>query len=169
MGTVTCGEKLHTPVPEPKSCESWELVVPIEAVKLMVGKNAARAAPILAFAAFNVCSASRMSGRRPRRSEGRPGRNVLKQIGVIERPGCWQVSRKRLADQQHEVIFRLGKLALIGQHIDLRGLHLSFRRAQIQFIAGSGVKRGLVEIIGVLHGLPMSAAPDGVAPPPDAG
>ncbi|MCY1177583.1 hypothetical protein D9M73_178970 [compost metagenome] len=48
------------------------LIVPALAVRLMLGKNAARAAPMLALAAFSWCSASRMSGRRCSRSDGRP-------------------------------------------------------------------------------------------------
>ncbi|MNJ52094.1 hypothetical protein D3C77_474140 [compost metagenome] len=48
------------------------LRVPALAVRLMLGKNAARAAPMLALAALSRCSASWMSGRRCSRSDGRP-------------------------------------------------------------------------------------------------
>src|ERR1700686_5785024 len=81
IGKVIWGEKLQTCVPEPKSPESWELVEPIEPVRVMVGKNAARAAPMFAFAAFNVCSASRMSGRHCTRSEGSPAGLLVTRLG----------------------------------------------------------------------------------------
>ena len=46
--------------------------VPIVPVRLMLGKNAARAAPILALACFKACSAARMSGRWSMTSELSP-------------------------------------------------------------------------------------------------
>ncbi len=59
-------------VPEPESNRllSEELMLPAFAVRLIVGKNAARAAPILALAAFSACSAARISGRRVSRVDG---------------------------------------------------------------------------------------------------
>ena len=47
------------------------------AVSEMCGKNAARAAPMLALAANSCCSAARMSGRRASSSDGKPGRQLV--------------------------------------------------------------------------------------------
>ena len=46
--------------------------MPAVPVRLMVGKKAARAAPMLALAPLSWCSAARMSGRRASRSDGSP-------------------------------------------------------------------------------------------------
>ena len=46
--------------------------VPIELVSVMLGKNAARATPILAFAERRLRSADEMSGRRSNTCEGSP-------------------------------------------------------------------------------------------------
>jgi len=72
MGTVIRGKKLQAPEPAPKSPSNEALAVPADPVRLIVGKNAARAAPILAFAPRSVCSAARMSGRRASSSDGNP-------------------------------------------------------------------------------------------------
>ena len=70
IGTVIDGMKLHANEPPPKSAESAALSAPKLPVRLIVGKNAARAAPMLALAARKFASACMMSGRRVRRSEG---------------------------------------------------------------------------------------------------
>jgi len=72
IGTEIEGVKLQACEPDLNSPESDELAVPKSPVRLMVGKNAARAAPMLALAASSVASACRTSGRRANRSEGRP-------------------------------------------------------------------------------------------------
>jgi len=51
--------------------------VPAAAVKEMRGKKLARAAPILALAAFNKYSADIISGRRSKMSEFRPAETSL--------------------------------------------------------------------------------------------
>ncbi len=56
------GADVHAPVPALKRFERLPLVVPAEAVSSIFGKNAARAAPMFALAAFSVCSASTMWG-----------------------------------------------------------------------------------------------------------
>src|SRR5580692_5900402 len=53
--------------------DNAKLSKPPDAVKVMLGKNAARATLILALAAMSWASASRTSGRRSSNSEGRPG------------------------------------------------------------------------------------------------
>ena len=84
-------------------------------------------------------------GRQSRRDFGQ-------EIGAVEGLRRREFGRQRLADEQHEVVFGLRQLALVGQHVDLRGLHLAFRRPQVQFGAGSGLEGGLVEIVGFLDG-----------------
>ena len=77
MGSVICGRKLQAREPESNRPSSEALAVPAEPVRLIVGKNAARAAPMLALAPISICSAARMSGRRASSSDGRPlGRSV---------------------------------------------------------------------------------------------
>ncbi|MNZ21524.1 hypothetical protein D3C78_385980 [compost metagenome] len=72
MGRFIWGMKVQVPVPPSNSPLSWLLAVPAVAVSEMVGKKAARAAPILALAAFRLCSAASMSGRCCSRLEGAP-------------------------------------------------------------------------------------------------
>ena len=102
MGTVTCGEKLQTPVPPPNSFSNSALVDPTEAVIVMVGKNAARAAPMLALAALSVCSASKISGRCCSNSEGSPaGMSASRLVSLNARDGGrlvgigWPISNTR--------------------------------------------------------------------------
>ena len=66
------GMKLHAKEPLPKRPESSLLAVPTLPVRLIEGKKAARAAPMLALAARNRSSAARTSGRRSSASEGNP-------------------------------------------------------------------------------------------------
>ncbi|MCY1530406.1 hypothetical protein D9M68_655910 [compost metagenome] len=77
IGTVIWGTKLQAPEPPSNRPPRLALAVPAEPVRLMVGKNAARAAPIFALAPFNWCSAARMSGRRASRSDGSPAGSVV--------------------------------------------------------------------------------------------
>ncbi|GAO04428.1 hypothetical protein PSR1_03322 [Anaeromyxobacter sp. PSR-1] len=72
MGRSMRGENAQVPEPAVNRFDSSVEAVPTEAVSEIDGKNAARAAPMLALAALSWCSAERMSGRRCRRSEGRP-------------------------------------------------------------------------------------------------
>ena len=72
MGRLIWGMKVQVPVPpsnRPLSSVCWRC--PPSRVSEM-GKKAARAAPMLALAAFRLCSAARMSGRRCNRLEGAP-------------------------------------------------------------------------------------------------
>lgn len=73
IDSVICGAKLHAVALPLNSELSVVLYNPLDAVSEMLGKNAARAAPILAFAARRLCSAAMMSGRLVRRSDGIPG------------------------------------------------------------------------------------------------
>ena len=78
------------------------LAVPKLAVSEMRGKNAARAAPMLALAAISCCSAARMSGRRLEQFRRQAGRHVDRHLPCIERQRRRQVGRHRLADQQRQ-------------------------------------------------------------------
>ena len=60
--------------------ESSLLAMPALAVSEMRGKNAARAAPMLALAAISCCSACRMSGRRVEHLGRQAGRQVGQQL-----------------------------------------------------------------------------------------
>src|SRR5205807_4668614 len=90
IGSVIVGAKVQVPVPlskevaEPSACRA------AGSSELDLGEKAARAAPMLAFAARSVCSALRMSGRCVRRSEGSPS-------GSDTRPGSSVVSDTGLA------------------------------------------------------------------------
>ncbi len=72
IGSRICGAKLQPKRLSPTSPSSSVLAMPMLPVSVMRGKNAARAAPMLALAARSCCSAWRMSGRRSSRSDGRP-------------------------------------------------------------------------------------------------
>ncbi|MOA05926.1 hypothetical protein D3C78_1255390 [compost metagenome] len=72
IGRLICGWNSQVPLPPLNSPDSSLLVVPARAVRLMLGKNAARAAPMSALAALSACSAWRMSGRRCSSAEGSP-------------------------------------------------------------------------------------------------
>ncbi len=72
IGKVSVGTKLQARVPASNNLERLLLDEPVDAVRLMLGKNAARAAPILALAARKLRSASRMSGRRCSNCDGKP-------------------------------------------------------------------------------------------------
>jgi len=72
IGRLICGWNSQLPEPASNSPDSSALRLPALAVRVMRGKNAARAAPMLALAAFSWCSAWSRSGRRWRISEGRP-------------------------------------------------------------------------------------------------
>ncbi|MNN59833.1 hypothetical protein D3C81_1749810 [compost metagenome] len=77
IGRLICGWNNQVPEPPLNRPSRSGLKVPALAVRLMLGKNAARAAPMLAFCALSKCSASRMSGRRCNRSDGKPSGTSL--------------------------------------------------------------------------------------------
>ncbi|MNV72561.1 hypothetical protein D3C71_1656600 [compost metagenome] len=68
--------KLHTRVPLSNRPDSSDEADPMLPVRLIDGKNAARAAPMLALAASSVCSACSTSGRRSSTSDGKPDGNA---------------------------------------------------------------------------------------------
>ena len=71
------GAKVHVRLlPRNKPLNSVE-PMPMVLVKLILGKNAARAAPILALACFKACSAARISGRLSKTSELKPAGSLL--------------------------------------------------------------------------------------------
>ena len=73
IGSSSCGAKRPVANEPPwNRPDSSLLAVPTLPVSVMRGKNAARAAPMLALAAISCCSAWRTSGRRSSTSDGRP-------------------------------------------------------------------------------------------------
>ena len=97
MGHTTCGAKFHVPgLPSNKSWSSL-LMRPPPPVRVICGKYAARAAPMLAYAAFNWCSAVRMSGRRSSTSEGNPGAISFSARSEPSSPGS-RAGRNRCSD-----------------------------------------------------------------------
>ncbi|CAB3975381.1 hypothetical protein BLA3211_08457 [Burkholderia aenigmatica] len=72
IGSAMFGANDHAAVPALNRPPSVGLAVPNAAVSEIFGKNAARAAPMFAFAASSDCSACITSGRRVSRSDGRP-------------------------------------------------------------------------------------------------
>ena len=84
IGRLICGRNDQTrrvPLPN-RSSSSW-LERPNMPVSVMRGKKLARAAPMLALAATNCCSAARMSGRRNRTPEGSPTCTLAKRESVL--------------------------------------------------------------------------------------
>src|SRR3546814_11208046 len=71
---VALGATVQVSLPPPKRFDRPRLIVPATAVSDILGKKAARAAPMLALAARSRLSASAMSGRRNNIVESRfPG------------------------------------------------------------------------------------------------
>ena len=88
IGTVIDGVNAHAAEPALNNPLRDALAVPALPVKLIVGKNAARAAPMLAFSERRTASACRMSGRRVSRSDGDPA-------GTSTRIGYRQADHRR--------------------------------------------------------------------------
>ena len=80
MGKLMLGAMLQIELAPPlKISDNTELASPPVAVSDMVGKNAARAAPIFALADFKSCSADNTSGRTNNTSDDTPaGTSVTK-------------------------------------------------------------------------------------------
>ena len=88
------------------------LAKPALPVSVMRGKKAARAAPMLALAAFNCRSARWISGRRSSSSDGRPAGKSASRPCACQRQAVGQPRARRLAQQQHQRIEVLRALAL---------------------------------------------------------
>ncbi|KGS52720.1 putative outer membrane efflux protein OprM [Burkholderia pseudomallei MSHR5613] len=87
IGSAMFGANDHAAVPALNRPPSVGLAVPNALVSEIFGKNAARAAPMFAFAARNVSSACMMSGRRVSRSDGSPaGMSVSRFCALSGRP-----------------------------------------------------------------------------------
>ena len=71
------GAKAQIPVPLLNRPLNSPEAVPTEPVRLMRGKKAARAAPILALACLSACSAARISGRLSNTSELKPAGSLV--------------------------------------------------------------------------------------------
>ena len=76
MGISILGIKFHIPLLALNNEDRSLLAVDIPLVRLIDGKNAARAAPILALAAINACSASIISGRCNKICDDKPAGNL---------------------------------------------------------------------------------------------
>ena len=87
MGMSSWGTKVQALVPLLNKVSRSLLATPALAVSVMRGKNAARAAPMLAFSASRFCSAWRTSGRRTSSSDGTPaGRSLKKPCSASPKP-----------------------------------------------------------------------------------
>ena len=103
-GATICGVKLQVLVPDaeqPRELRAHACRAP--AVSVMRGKNAARAAPMLAFAALSWCSAPRMSGRLSRTSEGSPAATASRSATVPKPSGRRRADGR--ADQELERVW----------------------------------------------------------------
>ncbi len=122
IGSVTCGAKFHARDPPPKRPVSSSLPVPTEETRVMRGKKAARAAPMLALAPLSSCSACRMSGRRSRTSEGRPGEISFRGVTVLREA----LGKKARGDPgpHHEVqgVFVLGRRSSVYRAMSTRAV-----------------------------------------------
>ena len=139
-GCSSCAVPVKANEPPLNRPERSPLAVPRLAVSVMRGKNAARAAPMLALLASSWRSAARMSGRRSSRSEGRPGGTSARDLLRAERQRRRQVGRQRLADQQLQRVLveralaqRLGerRLRAFEQRLGLAVVELR-RRAVVE-------------------------------------
>jgi hypothetical protein len=136
IGMVIDGRKLHAAEPPLNRPPSDELAVPRSPVRLMVGKNAARAAPMFAFAA---------------RSWAR--RNVGEDLLIAQCHGRRQVRGQRLAQQQHEPVLDLRAPAHLRRAIRLRLLHHRLRLAHRELVAGAGLELPPRQVVRRLRGL----------------
>src|SRR5258706_11615969 len=73
IGWETCGTKLQALCGPLNKVDNWLLCPPRNPLRLICGKYAAFATPMLALADTRICSAARMSGRRAHNSGGQPG------------------------------------------------------------------------------------------------
>ena len=89
---------------------------------------------------------------------GKQARTQLKAMTAVRRIERAEVysrndeRRQRFAHEQREIIFSLRPRQVVTQDVDFGGLHLAFRRPQIQFAAAARVERRLVERVRFLHG-----------------
>ena len=81
--------------------------MPAAPVSVTRGKNAARAAPMLAFAACSSRSARRMSGRSSSTSDGRPAGTSARRAARLDETLRLQRGRHRRADDQGERVLVL--------------------------------------------------------------
>ena len=130
-GETICRAKLQTLVPDLKRPSRSGLEVPKPAVREIRGKNAARAAPMLAFAPRSRCSAARMSGRRRRTSDGRPAASPFGSVDGDE-PLREEVGRDGRAGEEVERVARDRDGAGEGGDGRAGRLHLALRLAELE-------------------------------------
>ena len=118
----------------------------------MRGKNAARAAPMLALNPLSRFSACRISGRRSSTSEGRPGVEILHGGEGFGKRLREQLGRNRGADHQVEGVFVLGHQGGVAGDIHPRRIHPGLRLPQIQLGRGPHLKAALDQLVGGLLG-----------------
>ncbi|VTM90024.1 Uncharacterised protein [Raoultella ornithinolytica] len=93
IGSSILGTKFHIPLAGLNKRDKSALLPDSELVKVIDGKKAARAAPILAFAARKPCSASKMSGRCSRICEESAGGKatplISRRLLAASSGRCW--------------------------------------------------------------------------------
>ncbi len=85
------------------------------------GKNAARAAPMLALAARSECSAARMSGRRSSSSDVQPGRHAVQRVTRPSEPSGRRAGVERAAHQQLQRVRGPRDLAFVPRRVGACG------------------------------------------------
>ena len=115
----------------------------------MLGKNAARAAPMLAFAARRACSALRMSGRCVSRSEGRPSGTCASSPSVLDVLGGRKIRRNLLPEHERECVDVQRELALVLREARACGLDRALGLAQAQKRRGVALVHRLGELVGL--------------------
>ena len=117
----------------------------------MLGKNAARAAPMLALAARSACSAARTSGRRTSSSAGSPAGNSLREgLRIDGLRTAADFGRQRLAHQQRQRIAIRGHAPRLLRDVDLGLAPGGLRAMQLDFARHAVVEAQLGEVVGLL-------------------
>ena len=116
----------------------------------MLGKNAARAAPMSALAALSACSAARTSGRRTSSSAGRPAGKVFANVCASKARSPAAISRgQRLAHQQRERIAILRHAACLLRDVHFRFAPRGLGAMQIDLARHAGVEAQLGQVVGL--------------------
>ena len=128
-GTVSVRREAPQAGAAGEQAASAVLARPAKPVSEIDGKNAARAAPMFAFAARSTCSAARMSGRRSRSSRRHAGRQVGDDACSARAAAAAAGSPgSGCADEQHERVLGLGAQPREPRDLGARGLRPAPRR-----------------------------------------
>ena len=98
----------------------------------MLGKKAARAAPMMALADCSACSAARTSGRRASTSEGMPACRLGHHLRLVERQRRREVGGQRAPDQEDQGVLGPGPLQLGRGQVEPGRLDLGLGAAEVQ-------------------------------------